>query len=58
MMMIVVHSPTSRLVVAECVDFIRIFISPARRVDLVEKVQVINVDFTRRYADDWTWSNS
>lgn len=53
MMKFVVHSPTSRTIVAERFDFLRIFISPARRVDRVEKVQVINVNFARRYADDW-----
>ena len=38
MVKIIVHSSTSRVVVAERFNFLRVFVSSTRRVDVVEEV--------------------
>ena len=53
-MQIIVHSSTGRMVVAKRFDFLRILVSSPRGVNVVEKVYIVDVDFTRRYADNWT----
>lgn len=54
-MKLIVHSSAGRMVVTKRFNFLGILISLARRVDVVKEIKIVNMNFTRRYADDWAW---